>query len=101
MTLSSERGRGVKFSFASDELRLETNNPDSGNAQDSINISDGASEGLEIGFNGRCCLDILEALDAKELTFELEQAGSPCKISTTDAPASGEKPLFVLMPMRV
>ncbi len=101
MTLSSERGRAVKFSFASDELRLETNNPDSGNAQDSINISDGASDELEIGFNGRYCLDILEALDAKKLTFELEQAGSPCKISTTDAPASGEKPLFVLMPMRV
>ncbi|MEN5299917.1 DNA polymerase III subunit beta [Brucella sp. TWI559] len=101
MTLSSERGRAVKFNFSSGELRLETNNPDNGTAQDSINISTGAPDELEIGFNGRYCLDIMEAIDAKELTFELEQPGSPCKISTKDAPAAGEKPLFVLMPMRV
>ena len=101
MTLSSERGRAVKFTFTADELRLETNNPDNGNAQDSINISDGASDELDIGFNGRYCLDILEAVGAKEVIFELEAAGSPCKITTADAPASGERPLFVLMPMRV
>ncbi|MFI3903738.1 DNA polymerase III subunit beta [Ochrobactrum sp. S1502_03] len=101
MTLSSERGRAVKFSFTAGELQLETNNPDNGQAQDSINITNGAPHDLEIGFNGRYCLDILEALGSKELTFELEAPGSPCKITTTDAPDSGEKPLFVLMPMRV
>lgn len=101
MTLSSERGRAVKFTFGTDELNLETNNPDNGNAQDSLSVTDGAAEALEIGFNGRYCLDILEALDAKELIFELEAAGSPCKITTADTPESGEKPLFVLMPMRV
>lgn len=101
MTLSSDRGRAVKFTFTSEELQLETNNPDNGNAQDSVSATDGAGEELEIGFNGRYCLDILEALDAKELIFDLEAAGSPCKITTADSPESGEKPLFVLMPMRV
>ncbi|MCX2698355.1 DNA polymerase III subunit beta [Ochrobactrum chromiisoli] len=101
MTLSSERGRAVKFCFKAVELQLETNNPDHGQAQDSINITGSAPDDFQIGFNGRYCLDILEAVDSKELTFELSDPGSPCKITPTETPGSGEKPLFVLMPMRV
>ncbi|MBZ9852839.1 DNA polymerase III subunit beta [Mesorhizobium sp. CA13] len=100
MTVSSGKGSAVKFSFAGETLTLTTTNPEAGSANDEIAIDVAEGEAVEIGFNGRYCLDLFGAAEGKRLTFSLDTAGSPTLIRPEDGdPAL--KPLFVLMPMRV
>ncbi|PJT19948.1 DNA polymerase III subunit beta [Ochrobactrum sp. 30A/1000/2015] len=100
-TVSSERGRAVKFSFGQSELKMEVNNPDSGQAEDSIVVNDGHEDEVTIGFNHKYCLDVLGAVSAKEMRFELSDPGAPCKVSPVGAEDGDVPPLFVIMPMRV
>lgn len=100
-TVSSERGRAVKFSFGQSELKMEVNNPDSGQAEDSIVISEGHDDEVTIGFNHKYCLDVLGAVSAKEMRFELSDPAAPCKVSPVGVEDGDVPPLFVIMPMRV
>ncbi|TIR30254.1 MAG: DNA polymerase III subunit beta [Mesorhizobium sp.] len=99
-TVSSQRGSAVKFAFeAGASLTLTTNNPDAGSANDEVTIEHGEGNSVEIGFNGRYCLDLLNAAESERLVFSLGDPGSPTLIQPeTDDEL---KPLFVLMPMRV
>lgn len=101
-TVSSGRGSAVKFAFdPQGPLTLTTNNPDAGSANDEVTIENAEGEAVEIGFNGKYCLDMLGAAEGKRLTFSLGDAGSPALIQREDAGDVEIKPLFVLMPMRV
>ncbi|RWE63144.1 MAG: DNA polymerase III subunit beta [Mesorhizobium sp.] len=101
-TVSSARGSAVKFAFEpGGNLTLTTNNPDAGSANDEVTIEHGEGDGVEIGFNGRYCLDLLNAAEAERLVFSLGDPGSPTLIQPETADETGLKPLFVLMPMRV
>ncbi|TJV34161.1 MAG: DNA polymerase III subunit beta [Mesorhizobium sp.] len=101
-TVSSQRGSAVKFAFAAGgNLTLTTNNPDAGSANDEVTIEHGEGDDVEIGFNGRYCLDMLNAAPAERLVFSLGDPGSPTLIQPETADETGLKPLFVLMPMRV
>ncbi|MER9870262.1 DNA polymerase III subunit beta [Mesorhizobium sp. M0136] len=101
-TVSIERGSAVKFAFeAGGNLVLTTNNPDAGSANDEVTIEHGEGSSVEIGFNGRYCLDLLNAATSKRLVFSLGDPGSPTLIQPETADETGLKPLFVLMPMRV
>ncbi|RUV98344.1 DNA polymerase III subunit beta [Mesorhizobium sp. M5C.F.Ca.IN.020.14.1.1] len=101
-TVSSERGSAVKFAFeAGGSLVLTTNNPEAGSANDEVTIEHGEGSSVEIGFNGRYCLDLLNASESKRLVFSLGDPGSPTLIQPETADETGLKPLFVLMPMRV
>lgn len=100
-TVSSERGRAVKFSFGQSELKMEVTNPDSGQAEDSILVNDGHDDEVTIGFNHKYCLDVLGAVSSKEMRFELSDPGAPCKVSPVGSEDGDVPPLFVIMPMRV
>ncbi|WP_287206614.1 DNA polymerase III subunit beta [Mesorhizobium sp.] len=101
-TVSSQRGSAVKFAFAAGgNLTLTTNNPDAGSANDEVTIEHSEGDGVEIGFNGRYCLDLLNAAEAERLVFSLGDPGSPTLIQPETTDETGLKPLFVLMPMRV
>ncbi|BCH20150.1 DNA polymerase III subunit beta [Mesorhizobium sp. L-2-11] len=101
-TVSSARGSAVKFAFeAGASLTLTTNNPDAGSANDEVTIEHGEGDSVEIGFNGRYCLDLLNAAESERLVFSLGDPGSPTLIQPETADETGLKPLFVLMPMRV
>lgn len=93
-TITAARGAAVKFTFG-DELMLTAANPDSGSAEETVPLEKLEGEAVETGFNGRYCLDMLAATDAKSLVFALELPGSPALVT----PESGEAS-FVLMPMR-
>ncbi|MFG1370738.1 DNA polymerase III subunit beta [Xanthobacter oligotrophicus] len=96
-TVTSDRGRAVKFSFAAGQpLTLSVRNPDSGDAADEV---DGTFEGepLEIGFNGKYVLEILSAMPGKQMRVALGDPGSPALFT----PEGDDTSLFVLMPMRV
>jgi DNA polymerase-3 subunit beta len=102
-TVSSGRGSAVKFAFGVEEgmLVLSTNNPDAGSANDEVSIENAQGAAVEIGFNGKYCLDLLGAAEGKRLTFSLGDAGAPALIQREDDGDLAVKPLFVLMPMRV
>lgn len=96
-TISAQRGSAVKFAFGKEELVLAATNPDSGSAEEELSIDCTAGEPVEIGFNGRYCLDMLAACDADSVAFELGDAGAPALVRPVDAGAAE----FVIMPMRV
>ncbi|HWP25183.1 MAG TPA: DNA polymerase III subunit beta [Xanthobacteraceae bacterium] len=95
-TISSERGRAVKFSLSGGRLVLSVTNPDSGSAIEELEV-EYAAEPLEIGFNARYLLDIAAQLDGEVAVLRFADPGSPTLIQDKDAKGA----LYVLMPMRV
>ncbi len=97
-TISSERGKAVKMTFSAGNLHLEVNNPDSGAAEDDVEIDfDAELPQLQIGFNSKYVNDILGNIQSKRARFHLQDAGSPTIIKDEE----GDDTLYVLMPMRV
>jgi DNA polymerase-3 subunit beta len=95
-TISSERGRAVKLAVEPGKLTLSVTNPDSGSAQEELEVDyDGPP--LEIGFNARYLLDIAGQLDSDTALFKMNDSGSPTIIQDREAASA----LYVLMPMRV
>jgi DNA polymerase-3 subunit beta len=95
-TVSSERGRAVKLSLSSGKLMLSVTNPDSGSANEELEVEYG-SEPIDIGFNSRYLLDIASQLDGEAAVLKLADPGSPTLIQDRDSKGA----LYVLMPMRV
>ncbi len=95
-TISSEKSRAVKLSLTPGHLVLSANSPEAGSATEEIEVSyDGAL--LDIGFNARYLLDILQQIEGDGARFTLADAAAPAIIQdVADASA-----LYVLMPMRV
>ena len=95
-TISSERGRAVKLAVADGKLTLSVTNPDSGSAQEELDVDYDAAP-IDIGFNARYLLDITEQLDGDTALFKLADPGSPTLVQDRE----GASALYVLMPMRV
>ena len=95
-TISSERGRAVKFSLGDGKLTLSVHNPDAGQAVEELSV-DYESSPLEIGFNARYLLDIIGQLEGDTALLKLADSGSPTLIQDRE----GSQSLYVLMPMRV
>jgi DNA polymerase-3 subunit beta len=95
-TVSSERGRAVKLALIDGKLTLSVVNPDSGSATEELEVEYGA-EALDIGFNGRYLLDILQQIEGEKVRLKLADPGSPTLIEDMEAAGA----LYVLMPMRV
>lgn len=95
-TVSSERGRAVKLSVSGGKLLLSVTNPDSGSANEELEVEYEA-EPIDIGFNSRYLLDISAQIESEAAVLKLADPGSPTLI--LDKNRSGS--LYVLMPMRV
>ena len=95
-TISSERGRAVKFALGDGKLTLSVHNPDAGQAVEELAV-DYESTPIEIGFNARYLLDIVGQLEGVTAVVKLFDAGSPTLIQDRE----GAPSLYVLMPMRV
>ena len=95
-TVSSERGRAVKLSITGGKLLLSVTNPDSGSANEELEVEYEADP-LDIGFNSRYLLDIAAQIESEAAVLKLADPGSPTLIQDKDAKGA----LYVLMPMRV
>ncbi|MFY9287604.1 MAG: DNA polymerase III subunit beta [Alphaproteobacteria bacterium] len=95
-TISSEKSRAVKLSLTPGHLVLSANSPEAGSATEELEVKyDGAL--LDIGFNARYLLDIMQQLEGEGARFHLADATAPAIIQdVADASA-----LYVIMPMRV
>ena len=95
-TVSSERGRAVKLALTDGKLTLSVITPDPGSATEELEVEYGA-EALDIGFNGRYLLDILQQVEGEKARLKLADPGSPTLIEDMETAGA----LYVLMPMRV
>jgi DNA polymerase-3 subunit beta len=95
-TVSSERGRAVKLSISAGRLLLSVTNPDSGSANEELEVEYEADP-LDIGFKSRYLLDIAAQIESEAAVLKLADPGSPTLIQDKDARGA----LYVLMPMRV
>jgi len=94
--ISTEKSRAVKLALTSGVLTLSAHSPDSGSAEEELEV-DFNGEGLEIGFNSRYLLEIIQQVQGDTAQFALADGSSPTLIRDSgDAGA-----LYVLMPMRV
>jgi hypothetical protein len=78
------------------KLTLSVVSPEAGTATEELLI-DYKAAAIEIGFNARYIMDILERIEGAKAIFLFSDAGSPTLVRDSD----GEAALYVLMPMRV
>ena len=95
-TVSSERGRAVKFVFDKGQVSMSVTSPESGEAHEEMEADYDAAP-LTIGFNAKYMAEILGTLDSDKVAVTMADAGSPTLIATPD----DDSLLLVLMPMRV
>lgn len=95
-TISTEKSRAVKLSLTPGHLVLSASSPEAGSATEEIEVKyDGAL--LDVGFNARYLLDIMQQVEGEGARFTLADATAPAIIQDVADTTS----LYVLMPMRV
>ena len=95
-TVSSEKSRAVRLSLEKGKLELKVVSPEAGTASEELAV-DYKHAPIEIGFNARYIMDILERIEGESAMFLFSDAGSPTLVRESD----GDAALYVLMPMRV
>jgi len=94
--LSNESYRGVKITLNENNLELVSINPDLGDAQENLEV-EYEDERLEVGFNARYFIDVLQAMDSETVELGLIDNSSPCLIE-----GDGDRGfLGLVMPMRL
>lgn len=94
--LSNEQSRTVKLEVGDAALRISSQNPDLGEAHEELPI-DGEGARLQIGFNARYLIDVLQVLSSEEVALELTDDLSPGVIH----PAGDTSYTAVVMPVRI
>lgn len=94
-SISSEKGRGIKVSMADNVVTLSASAQEGGGAVDEVEGTYTADP-MDIGFNARYLIEILDQLQGETATFLLDTASSPTVVRDSTAAVT-----YVLMPMRV
>ena len=97
---TSESTNAVKIELQTDLLRVSSQNPDLGEAKEEIVVAYQGTP-LQIGFNARYLMDILQVIDTPQVRLELCDELSPgvLKPATDGTPES--RYTAVVMPMRI
>jgi DNA polymerase-3 subunit beta len=77
-------------------MEIKSGGPDVGNVQEEIKI-DYQGDPLDVSFNARYLLDVLNIMDTDKITFALKEELSSGLIR----PVDGDEHLYVIMPMRL
>lgn len=94
--LSSEKTRSVKLSINKNGMTLVSVSPEVGEAKEVIPVEYSGEE-IELGFNAKYLMDVLEVISEEKVEFGLSDELSPAVIK----PIGDEHYLSVVMPMRV
>jgi DNA polymerase-3 subunit beta len=99
--LSSDRStNAVKFELSQDILKVTSQNPDLGDAKEEIPVTYGGQP-LQIGFNARYLMDVLQVTDAEQVNVELCDELSPGVLKPAGDAQGGARYTAVIMPMRI
>lgn len=94
--MAPEKERGIKMKLSQNRLQLFSTSVESGTASEELEV-DYAQDPLEIGFNARYLLEIVQQIQSKEAEILLSDVASPAIIRDL----KDVHTLYVLMPMRV
>ena len=94
--ISSEKSRSIKLNMEKGLVTLSASSPEHGSAIEEVEASYDAGQ-LEIGFNARYLLDIMQQIEGDAARFTMADAASPTVIRDV----SDGSAVYVLMPMRV
>ena len=98
--LSSDRStNAVKFELGADSLKVTSQNPDLGDAREEIAV-EYSGKPMQIGFNARYLMDVLQVVDGTQVNVELSDELSPGVLRPT-AEGGGARYTAVIMPMRI
>lgn len=102
MILCSDKYKAIRFQFRPQNLRILVNNPQQESAEDTLSI-DYAGEEVDIGFNIKYLLDMLNTVPAGPVKISFSNADQSVLFEPIiDAKQqSGASSLFVIMPMRL
>tara|TARA_B100000989_G_scaffold78186_1_gene55646 strand:- start:1074 stop:2189 length:1116 start_codon:yes stop_codon:yes gene_type:complete len=95
-TIANEKSPVIKFKLFHNVLNLNTINNESSTASEDINIIYDGDE-IEIGFNSKYIMDIVNNLEDDEISINLKDNTSPVIAKEN----SNSNLVYVLMPMRV
>ena len=94
--MMTDQGRGVRFTFGNGLIEISSSNPDVGEVKEEL-AADFKGSNLQIGFNPRYFLDLLNVLEDEKVILELKDEVSPCTIRSEFDRGF----LALVMPMRV
>lgn len=94
--LSNESYKGVRMTLNEDNLELVSINPDLGDVQENLRVKY-MGESLELGFNARYFIDILQVMGSDVVELGVIDNSSPCVITGKN----DEGFLGLIMPMRL
>ena len=94
--LSTELNKGVKFSLDKKVLELSSSNPELGEAKEELLVGY-ESDPMDIGFNARYFLDVLNVVGDEDVVIQLADELAPGMIKTPGDPGF----TAVVMPMRL
>lgn len=94
--LSIDKIKGVKFNFSPSSLVLTSSSPDIGEATEELDI-DYSGETVEVAFNARYFMDMLEASIEEKVSIRLKDATSPAIMY----PENSNGYTYIIMPMRL
>ncbi len=94
--LANEKMRGVRLSFESQGLRVIGHNTEQEEAEDLVEVNY-EGESFEVGFNVSYLLDVLNAMEDREIELLISDPNSSCLIDS----GGGRSYRYVIMPMRL
>ena len=95
-TITTEKSPIIKFKLLNNVINLSSFNSESGTATEDI-VTEYKGDEIEIGFNSKYILEMINNLQDEEIIINLKDSVSP--ISATEE--SNPNLIYVLMPMRV
>jgi DNA polymerase-3 subunit beta len=99
--LSSDRStNAVRLELTEGSLRVTSQNPDLGDAREEIPVRY-QGQPLQIGFNARYLMDVLQVVDSEQMNVELCDELSPGVLKPAGDPGVGARYTAVIMPMRI
>src|SRR5437763_1924487 len=99
--LSSDRStNAVRLELQEGSLKVTSQNPDLGDAKEEIPVSY-KGQPLQIGFNARYLMDVLQVVDTAQMNVELCDELSPGVLKPAGEPGAGARYTAVIMPMRI
>src|SRR3982751_5355943 len=96
---ASDRTGGIKLTLGGGKMRFESENPDSGEGFDEVNVDYSGPE-LTVGFNARYFLDVLGAITDEDVTLGISGELDPAVIKPAGDSAN-KSYQAVIMPMRI
>jgi len=95
-TITSEKSKAIKFKLLKNLINMNSSDPEAGTASEDIIVQYEGQE-IEIGFNSKYILEIINQLQDGKLILEFNDSNSPLIIKES----SNNDLIYVLMPMRV